>query len=445
MKFYNREKELESLREIGKISFETHSQMTVVSGRRRIGKTSLIKKAFEGDAGPMLYFFVGRKTEMLLVKEFMQEVEAKLGGYIPDGITSFGSLFKFLLERAKSTHFTLIIDEFQDFSRINPSIFSDMQNLWDSYRNSTRMNLVLSGSVVTMINKIFRDSKEPLFGRADNFLKLKPFKTSVIKEILSDFNPEYDNKDLLALYTVTGGIPKYIEILCERGKVTEESILKYIVSENSPFLEEGRSLLISEMGKEYSTYFSILQAISSGKTTQNEISTAIGGLQIGGHLEKLEDTYNIITKIRPVLSKPGVRSAVRYAITDNFLSFWFRFIERNRSMIELDNFQDLEAITMEHYPTFSGLILEKYFRQKLGEEGGYKEVGAWWEGRERDESHEIDIVALSTTGRNALVAEVKRARRNYEHKQFMAKVDILRQKALKGYEVTPRLLTMDDM
>lgn len=445
MKFYNREKELESLREIGKISFETHSQMTVVSGRRRIGKTSLIKKAFEGDAGPMLYFFVGRKTEMLLVKEFMQEVEAKLGGYIPDGITSFGPLFKFLLERAKSTHFTLIIDEFQDFSRIDPSIFSDMQNLWDSYRNSTRMNLVLSGSVVTMINKIFRDSKEPLFGRADNFLKLKPFKTSVIKEILCDFNPEYDNKDLLALYTVTGGIPKYIEILCERGKVTEESILKYIVSENSPFLEEGRSLLISEMGKEYSTYFSILQAISSGKTTQNEISTAIGGLQIGGHLEKLEDTYNIITKIRPVLSKPGVRSAVRYAITDNFLSFWFRFIERNRSMIELDNFQDLEAITMEHYPTFSGLILEKYFRQKLGEEGGYKEVGAWWEGRERDESHEIDIVALSTTGRNALVAEVKRARRNYEHKQFMAKVDILRQKALKGYEVTPRLLTMDDM
>ena len=284
-----------------------------------------------------------------------------------------------------------------------------------------------------------------MFGRADNIINLRPFKIRVIKEILKDYNPEYTNEDLLALYSITGGIPKYIELLCDNGHVTAESMLRFSVSYMSPFIEEGRNLLITEFGRDYGTYFSILLAIAQGRTSQSEITASLGGTAIGGHLEKLENTYNILSKYRPVMSKPGSKNTVRFRISDNFLHFWFRFIERNRSMIELDNYDDLQDIVLRDYPTYSGLTLEKYFRQKLTEEGGFREMGSWWEAKAGKEANEIDIVGIRTDGKSALVAEVKRNARNYDNKSFMGKVGHIKAKILSGYDIESRLYTMDDM
>lgn len=445
MKFYNREIETAELKRIGDLSFTHNSRMTVVTGRRRIGKTSLIKKAFADSSAPMLYFFTGRKAEAALVDDFLREAHDKLHAYIPEGINTVASLLRHLFELARTTNFTLVIDEFQEFLSVNPSVFSDLQNLWDTYRSVTHMNLVLSGSVMSMMRRIFTDAHEPLFGRADNIIRLKPFKTSVIKEILSDYNPQHTGEDLLTLYTLTGGIPKYLELLCDNGCVTAEEMLRFSVSEMSPFIDEGRNLLITEFGRDYGTYFSILLAIAGGRATQAEITAALGGTSIGGHLERLENTYGVITKIRPVLSKPGSRSKVRFRISDNFLMFWFRFIEHNRSMIELGNHADLLGIVTRDFPTFSGLMLEKYFRQKLAEEGGFREIGSWWEAKAGKAASETDIVGIRTDGRSALVAEVKRGARNYDHKAFMEKVEHIKTKILSGYSIDTRLYTLDDM
>ena len=225
--------------------------MTVLTGRRRIGKTSLIKQAFIGSTEPMLYFFVGRKAEAALVEDFVAEIHHKLHCYIPEGLATVTGVMRFLLELAKTLKFTLVIDEFQEFTSVNRSIYSDLQNLWDTYRDETTMNLVLSGSVMSMMRKIFTDAHEPLFGRADNIINLRPFKIAVMKEILRDYNNEYRNEDLLALYAITGGIPKYIELLCDNGYVTRETMLRYAVSDMSSFIEEGRNLLINEFGREY--------------------------------------------------------------------------------------------------------------------------------------------------------------------------------------------------
>ncbi len=419
--------------------------MTVLTGRRRIGKTSLIKKAFEDGEEPMLYFFTGRKAETALVDDFVREIHDKLHGYVPEGLKSVTGVIRHLFELAKTKKFTLVIDEFQEFMTVNPSVFSDLQNLWDSYRSDTRMNLVLSGSVLSMMRRIFTDAHEPLFGRADNIINLRPFKIRVIKEILRDYNPGYTNEDLLALYSITGGIPKYIELFCDNGHMAAESMLRFTVSYMSPFIDEGRNLLITEFGRDYGTYFSILLAIAQGHTSQAEITAALGGMAIGGHLERLEHTYNIISKFRPVMSKPGSKNTVRFRISDNFLLFWFRFIERNRSMIELDNHDDLLNLVMRDYPTYSGLTLEKYFRQKLTEEGGFREMGSWWEAKAGKEANEIDIVGIRTDGKSALVAEVKRNARNYDNKSFMAKVEHIRTGILSGYEIESRLYTMNDM
>lgn len=445
MRFYNRENEIAELKRICNLSFTHNSRMTVLTGRRRIGKTSLIKKAFEDSDAPMLYFFTGRKAEAALVDDFVREIHDKLHGYVPEGLMSVTGVLRHLFELAKTERFTLVIDEFQEFMTVNPSVFSDLQNLWDSYRLDTKMNLVLSGSVMSMMRRIFTDAHEPLFGRADNIINLRPFRIKVVKEILKDYNPEYTNGDLLALYSITGGIPKYIELFCDNGHVTEESMLRFSVSYMSPFIDEGRNLLITEFGRDYGTYFSILLAIAQGRTSQAEITAALGGMAIGGHLERLENTYNIISKFRPVMSKPGSKNTVRFRISDNFMLFWFRFIERNRSMIELDNYEDLREVVMRDYPTYSGLMLEKYFRQKLTEEGGFREIGSWWEAKSGKEANEIDIVGIRTEGKSALVAEVKRNARNYDNKSFMAKIEHIRAKILSGYEIESRLYTIDDM
>lgn len=126
------------------------------------------------------------------------------------------------------------------------------------------MNLIVSGSIYSLMQKIFQNKKEPLFGRADNIIKLSAFDLTTLKEIMYDYNPNYANDDLLALYTFTGGVPKYVELFCDNTRLSINEMISFMVRENSPFTDEGKNLLIEEFGKNYATYFSILSAISGG-------------------------------------------------------------------------------------------------------------------------------------------------------------------------------------
>jgi len=242
--------------------------MTAVTGRRRIGKTKLILTSNEGQL--YLYLFVSRSNEAQLCESFAQQATQTLGTFIPAGIKTFAALFELLMQYGRHQPFTLVIDEFQDFSYINPAVFSQMQDIWDRYKDSTHVNLVISGSVYTLMTKIFQDAKEPLFGRADHILNLRPFRTKVIQDILQEHNPDFKPDDLLALYTYTGGIPKYMEILMDNGCFTFRKMVDFMTAPDSYFLNEGRALLISEFGRDYGNYFSVLSSIAQG----NNVSTA---------------------------------------------------------------------------------------------------------------------------------------------------------------------------
>jgi AAA+ ATPase superfamily predicted ATPase len=414
--------------------------MTVVTGRRRSGKTMLIMKSTEDT--PTVYLFVSRKKETTLCTEYAQIIGKTLNVSIPDGYTSFAKLFERLMEIGKTRKFNLVIDEFQEFFNINESVFSDVQNYWDQYRHKTNVNLIICGSVYSLMQKIFQNSKEPLFGRADNIIKLSPFDLATIKSILSDYYPQYTNDDLLALYTFTGGIPKYIELLCDGGKLSVKNMLAFMVRENSPFIEEGKYLLIEEFGKNYATYFSILSAVSGGKNTQVEIEQSIGGESVGGHLKRLIEDYNILIRIRPILSKPGT-TAVRYEIQDNFLQFWFNYFDRYRSLIEIKNFDVLQEIIKNNYPTYSGLILERYFKQKLSESKQYMDIGSYWE--VKGNQNQVDIVALCIEKQKAIAVEVKRQRKNYKADDFARKVEHLKEKVFHSYEIEQICLSLEDM
>lgn len=434
---------MRELHRIQTLSFADHSRMTVITGRRRIGKTSLAVEATKGEH-PTVYLFVGRKNEAALCAEFSQLVSSTLGSYIPTETKNFRSLFQMIMEIAKTMKFNLIIDEFQEFEKINPSVFSDVQNIWDQYRKDTNVNLILMGSVFSMMHRIFEGAKEPLFGRADNIIRLTGFGTDTLKEVMRDYRPGYDNDELLALYSITGGVPKYVELLCENTDLSIDGMLDYIIRDNSPLTDEGKNILIEEFGKDYGIYFSILSCIASGVNAQSDIEAALGGISIGGQLRRLIDDYSLISRHRPLMSKERTQ-AVRYEINDNFFKFWFRYFDKNQSIVEIRNFVLLRQIIRADYPTFSGQMLERYFRLKMMESHDFSAIGAWWERKKGKEANEIDIIGIMADGKKALVAEVKRQRRNYDHKAFMAKVDRVRAAILSGYEIEARLFTLEDM
>lgn len=440
MKFYNRESELAELKRIQELSFTDHSRLTVVTGRRRIGKTSLVMKAVKDS--PTVYLFVSRKNEASLCAEYVPLIAQALGIYVPEEIRTFRSLFQYLMEQARRIPFNLVIDEFQEFYNINESIYSDLQNLWDRYRMESHMNLIVSGSVYSLMQKIFRNSKEPLFGRADNIIKLSPFSTITLKEILHDYRPGYTPDDLLALYAFTGGTPKYVELFCDNNVLDVEGMISFMVRDNSSFIDEGKYLLIEEFGKNYATYFSILSAISGGINTQPAIEAALGEKSIGGQLKRLIEDYNVIARKRPILAKEGSQ-AIRYEITDNFLRFWFNYFDRYRSLVEIKNFTGLQKIVREDYPTYSGKCLELYFKQQMAESYQYRDIGSWWELKNGE--NEIDIVGLKMEKGQAVAIEVKRQKKNFEPELFKAKVEHLKNKVLPKYEIEMKCLSLDDI
>ena len=349
MKFYNREDEMKLIRQTEERSRST-ACFTAIMGRRRVGKTTLLRKALEGKK--YIYLFVSRTSEVLLCDAFKREITDTLSIPIYGTPTRFRDLFELLMQHAASEHFTLIIDEFQDFDRVNPSIFSDIQNMWDRYSPLAKINFIVCGSIYSLMKHIFEDHKEPLFGRLTSKFVLKPFKTSVLIEILRDYNPAYTPDDLLCLYTLTGGVAKYVTLLMDAGAVTLETMIDFVTQPDSPLLTEGRDMLVQEFGRDYSTYFSILQLIASGYTRQGEIDGIIGK-NSGPYLNNLSEGYSLIQRRLPLLSKPGTRN-LRWYIADNFLNFWFRFIYPHQSAIELEKYAELNTYIKSHYVQYSG-------------------------------------------------------------------------------------------
>lgn len=439
MRFFDRTEEIASLREIRQMAMD-NAQFTVVTGRRRIGKTSLVWKAYE-DA-PILYFFVVRKAESELCEDYMLEIEQKLGIQTMGRVERFPIIFEYLMKLSIERPITLFIDEFQEFFRVNKAIYGEMQRIWDMYHTKAHINLIVCGSIYSMMTKIFKDKKEPLYNRQTRFMTVRPFTPLVLKEIMNEYNPHYTSEDLLALYAFTGGVAKYVQLLVDAGATTKTKMLNQIVKADSVFLGEGKAILIEEFGKDYGMYFSILSAIARGKTSRSEIEDVVGK-EIGGYLTKLENEYEIIAKRQPLFERTATKN-VRYTIVDNFFTFWFRFIYKFNYMLEIENYEGLKAIINRDYEVFSGLMLERYFKQVLIGQRAYTRIGSWWN---RKGENEIDLVAENELDNTATFFEVKRNIDKYIPSVLEAKVSVFMRATgqFKDYAITYRGISMADM
>ena len=439
MKFFGRKDEIEDLREIRRLSCRT-ARFTIVTGRRRSGKTSLLLKAYE-DVGDLLYLFVARKSEPELCRGFVAEIVDKLNIPVLGEAGCFADIFLFLMQLSKSRPLTVIIDEFQDFKRVNPSIFSDMQRIWDLNKQDAHINLVVCGSVYSLMNVIFKDNKQPLYGRQTGEIKVAPFPPSVIKEVLSTYNPSYTHEDLLALYAYTGGVAEYVEMMMDVGAVDRESMTERFVAKNSYFIYEGKNMLIEEFGKDYARYFEILQLLASGYTTRAEIESVMK-VELSGYLTRLENDYSLISRYTPLFQKPNRN--IRYQIEDNFLRVWFRYIYKYSYMIEVGANKKLKTIMDRDYTTYTGRVLERYFKAVMIESGSYTRIASWWD---RRGENEIGIIAADELEGEVTFFEVKRQASDIS-------IGVLKEKAERFFEATGKFrrykiayrgLSMDDM
>lgn len=436
-RFYGREKELSLLKKMD-IQSNTSATFTLLMGRRRIGKTELARQIMK-QSNMSCYLFTSKTAEPILAGMWQDNLLTDLGLKISGRVNNLKDLFNEIFIFSLHNHFTLVIDEFQDLQKINEAFFSDLQNLWDTYKNSSKMNLIISGSIFSMMVKIFEDSKEPLFGRTMAKLVLKPFPPSTMKKILADYYPSFSNEDLLCLYMLTGGVPRYISLLMDAGAYTKDAMINAATEAYSMFLSDSKDILLSEIGKDYTIYFSILRLIAEGFTTQSEIDSVIGK-NTGAYIEKLENLFCIIRKNKPLFSSKESRKA-RWEIIDPNMRFYFRFIYPNQNLVELEQFDRLRDIILRDYETFTGKTLEMYFTELLKEKGGFSQLGSWWD---RKGQNEIDIVSIDSFDKSCKLYEVKRNKTKYNQEKLAQKAESFK-KNIPGYQIELIGLSLDDM
>ena len=398
MKFYNRCLELSELERINALSSEG-LHVTVITGRRRVGKTRLVEEFIKGREH--IYFFVTRKGEPLLLEGLANSVREKLG-YSPRFV-DWEEALEYLITRVEG-ELVLVFDEFQNLSFGSPSAFSQFQKVLDSCMNEKGKHIILMGSYVSMMNRIFTDEKEPLFGRATEYIRLKPLGYNHVHEICRDLG--FNASEVLTLHSIFGGIPKYYEIIKKKkleGKDPLRILEKAFYCDFPLLSDEVKNNLIEIFGRNYHTYFSILEAVAGGHNTLTLMSNKSGIKRdsISKYLSSLTYDFNILEYRVPVTERKGNSKKGRYFIRDEMTRFWFRFIWPNLTLIEQGSYKRVSEIVEKGLPMLISESVEALAGSVLIDKGRCEIAGQWWNRR----GDEIDVVGI---GRGEiLLVEVK--------------------------------------
>ncbi len=416
MKFYDRENEINELESTKKIS-ESHKAMIVITGRRRVGKTEIIHQFFLKSKG--IYLFVNpKKTSTELLSEFSSVISTELS--LPEYVKAdtWPMLFKVLFDASKDKPIILAIDEFQRLVDIDPSAIFDLQKIWDSEKG--KMFLILSGSSIGMMRKIFIEEKAPLFKRAHNIISIKPFDFETVRRILCDYGIS-DTEEQIKMYSIYGGIPMYYALISDyKLKNTSSTIDHLLLRDFASLKDEIPDILTEEFGRDVPSYYAIMTAISMGKNTAKEICDYAGikETSISPYIENLSKILDIVGKEVPITEeKPEKSKKGRYILKDNFFRFWFRYIYRNMSTYEIKNYPAIKEKINSDFNSFLGPSFEEICKEILTKLNkakklpfSFEKAGRQWgrfRGEEGKNVYEIDIAALNNKTREILFCECK--------------------------------------
>lgn len=443
MKFYDRINESKRIAEFIDIAGKKGSRALVITGRRRIGKTRLAVEAAKNTDS--LYFFTKKKRINEIINEWSDEIKSKFGNVFYGSFGTLEEFLKFLFEFSNKTPLVIIFDEFQNLFFSDSSAFGTFQKIFDLYREKSHALLIFLGSSFSLMNKIFKDSKEPLFGRASDIMTLSYLPLKAQKEILTDAGL-FSGENQLHLFSIFDGIPKYVEELLDMGRGDFKENFRALLTSRDFVWEEGENVLKEDFGKEYATYYSILSAVSKGRRTLNEIEQFTGTKDAGAYMKNLEEIYKMIARKLPVTSISTKDRNGRYYINDNFFDFWFRYIEAKRMLKEINKVEVAFEEIWEQLQEYEGRKLEDMVIRQVIEENppgiDFTRAGKYWD---RKGTIEIDAVFMDDRGKKVYLLEVKRNRRKITEKHMAG----LRIKASSvpefgGYEIITGMAYIDE-
>ena len=401
--FIGRERELKAL---NKLYDSNKFEFAVIYGRRRIGKTELIKQ-FLGDE-KAIYFMGIESNAKLNLENFSKSIlEFNTGIRADTSFSNFQAALEYVFQLAENDRIILAIDEYPYVARSSKSLASTLQLLIDKYKDTSKLMLILCGSSMSYIEDHVLSYKAPLYGRRTAQIKLLPFDFEETCQYLADMSGE----DKALMYGAVGGTPQYLLQVSDKLSV-EENIKNTYLNPISFLYEEPTNLLKQEV-REPAIYTAIITAIATGASRMADISTKVG-----------EDTSVCTTYIKNLISlgivqkeTPYGEKASRktiYSIADNMFRFWYRFVLENNSIIARGA-DDLAYKRIEPYFTdYMGKVFEDISAQylwKLLVTGKspieFTSLGRWWGNDPRTRSQtEIDIMGEQDKN-SALFAECK--------------------------------------
>ncbi len=367
--------------------------LVVLYGRRRTGKTSLLRHFARDRRSVVFVADTGSIADQLAA--FSRVLFEALGeeALAEAALPSWEAAVRLLGRRAQDEPLFVVLDELSYLVDSDPSLPSVLQRLWDAELRHTRLHLVLCGSYVSFMESEILAEKNPLYGRRTGSWCLEPFSFQHARLFLEGWSAE----EQVQVYGVFGGMPAWLERL-DLSVDLRRNVLDQVLARGAPLYDEPRFLLMTEL-REPRVYFSICRAVALGRTTPNEIAQGAGLSDRGvvsRYLSTLRELRLVERRVPATERNPERTRRARYYLADPFLRTWFRFVLTHRSALELGGEERVyDARLAPHLDQHVSLAFEEIARQHLWQIAvePLDRVGAWWRGPE-----EVDVVGVCEGG-----------------------------------------------
>lgn len=382
------------------------SSLVILYGRRRVGKTSLITNFINGKNA--LFFLASEESELQNRESFKQRAADFINSDLlrHATISSWDAIFRAIMDTKFEKKPIIVIDEFQYIGRSNPAFPSIFQRIWEEILKDKPVMVILCGSLISMMESQTLNYDSPLYGRRTAQIRLKqiPFR------YYGQFFPDRSEKELIEMYSITGGVPKYIELFGECNDIY--SAIRQNILNPSGYLYDEPHFLLQQEVSEIGSYFSLIKAIAAGNSKLSAIATVLETktTNLTKYLKTLIDLDILereipVTEDNPEKSKRGL-----YKIRDNYIKFWFAFVYPNMSFLESGNSEIVMAkIKNSLVSNHIAFVYEDICREKMWQfnaEGvwnfHFSKIGRYW-----DNKVEIDIAALDFDRKNLILGECK--------------------------------------
>lgn len=405
MKFLGREKEILDLEK----EYARDGGFVVIYGRRRIGKTTLIKQFIKSKTA--FYFLATKEVESQSMKRFAGVIARTTGNSVLQkaAFSDWLDLFQAVADYKPNEKKVLVIDEFPYLVKVNDSFPSILQNAWDEILKDSNVMLILCGSLISMMKKHALSYESPLYGRRTAQMRIAPLPFTTVYE-----NQKLSFEEAAEQYSITGGVPKYMEFFSD-GQPLYEQIKENVLSKNGFLYEEPNFLLTDEV-QVPTNYFSIIKVIADGNHKLGTIA-GILGLETSAltpYLKTLSE-LGFIEKQVPVTERNAEKTRKGlYFISDNFLRFWFRYVYPYKGELELDNTQisldELDKDFKEKFVAFAYEDICKEIFARLCSDKAIdftpSKIGSYWL-NDKSGNTQIDVMAVDTVNKRLFAGECK--------------------------------------